>query len=53
MTKVIFPDSDEKGGCRNAYPGFAEGLTGTKKGTAGKGEQQGILKRSFPWPSES
>ena len=33
--------------------GICGGPGGNQKGTAGKGEQQGILKRSFPWPSES
>jgi hypothetical protein len=31
MTKVIFRDTDEVGGCRNASPEFAEGLAEGKK----------------------
>jgi len=52
ITKVIPGHSDEVGGCRNAYPGLADGLAGKKK-HRGQCRQQRILKRSdLPWPSE-
>jgi hypothetical protein len=41
VTKVIFEWTDEWGGCGNAHPAFAEGLTEEKK-PAGKGAVDGI-----------
>ncbi len=52
MTKVILRDTDERGGCRKAYPEYAESLAVGKLLRRRVADSKGILKRSdLPWPS--